>query len=103
MTEEAKGETEPIKYVEAEPAKEAEPIPSEPLKETKNKTNKIPTKKNIKVIPLASELDHGLIPEPKKPTPTVTPEDDLLREATNRSCASAPLTDNKEVKGKDGS
>jgi hypothetical protein len=58
MTEEGDHvETERVK--DADP-KEVEPITSELLKETKKKTSKT---KNIKVIPLASELDHGLKPD----------------------------------------
>ena len=74
MAEEPKVEAEPVKDVEPEPVKDTETITNEPLQETNKKTNKIPAtkkepneekkaKKNIKVIPLASELDHGLKPD----------------------------------------
>ena len=84
MTERAKVETEPVKYVEPELLREAEPIPSEPLKETKKKANKMPAKKNIEAISLASESDHGLNPESEKPTPTVTPQD-IKKEVRRRT------------------
>ena len=51
---------EPVKEADPEPVKEAEPITSEPLKESRKKTSKTPKTKNIKVIPVASDLDVGI-------------------------------------------
>ena len=83
MAEEGdKVETKPVKDADPEPVKEVEPITSEPLKETKKKTKRVPAAKkeattktkNIKVIPVASELDHGLTPpEPKNSISEATP------------------------------
>jgi hypothetical protein len=82
---------EPVKEADPEPVKEAEPITSEPLKETRKKTSKTPKSKNIKVIPVASDLDVG-IPHEKdskkqEASPVETPPE-----------PEEPKKDKKEVK-----